>query len=254
MILAIANQKGGVGKTTTAQALAAGLNNQGEKTLLVDLDPQCNLTYSVGIDPDSVKLSVADLLEKKAAASDAIIHAAEGDIIPGNYLLTDADIRFTKKGREQLLSDALKNVCKQYRHIIIDCPPTIGILTINALATADSVLIPLTASIYSLQGLGQLNAAIKNTQKYCNPSLTVNGLLLTRYRQANFSQQTRDAVKQIAKQLNTRLYDTVIREGIAIAESQALQGSIFKTAPKSGVASDYAAFTREFLKGETENG
>lgn len=249
MILAIANQKGGVGKTTTAQALAAGLNNQGKKTLLVDLDPQCNLTYSVGIDPDSVKLSVADLLEKKAAASDVVIHAAEGDIIPGNYLLTSADLRFTGTGREYLLSNALKNVCKQYGYIIIDCPPTIGILTVNALAMADSVLIPLTASIYSLQGLGQLNAAIKNTQKYCNPSLTVNGLLLTRYRQANFSQQTRDAIKKIAKMLDTRLYNTTIREGIAIAESQALQGSIFKTAPKSGVASDYAAFIREFLKG-----
>lgn len=253
MILAIASQKGGVGKTTTAQNLAAGLhlqmkNNQKISTLLVDLDPQANLTFSAGIDPDSAPVTVADLLQKKAPAQDAIIHTAEGDIIPGNYSLTDADARFTATGREYLLSDALEPIKAQYDYIIIDCPPTIGILTVNALTVADSVLIPLTASVYGLQGLGQLHPAIQNVKRYCNHGLTINGLLLTRYRQTNVSAQTKTAIKQVAEQLETRLYKTVIREGIAVSESQTERASLFKVAPTANVTFDYRQFIREFLK------
>ena len=248
MILAIASQKGGVGKTTTAQSLAAGLHNQRGRTLLVDLDPQANLTFSTGINPEDVKMSIADLLEKKAPALSAIIHGAEGDIIPGSYALTDADTRFTATGREYLLSDALESIKANYDYVIIDCPPTIGILTVNALTVADSVLIPLTASIYSMQGLGQLVTAISNVKRYCNHKLTVNGLLMTRYRQANISEQTRSAIDNMAKQLETRLYNTVIREGIAVSESQARRASLFTTAPRANVTADYAAFIEEFLK------
>lgn len=249
MILAIASQKGGVGKTTTAQTLAAGLNNQKRRALLIDLDPQANLTFSAGIDPDSVKYTVADVLQKKVSAADAIIHAGEGDIIPGSYLLTDADIRFTNTGREYLLSDALETVKAKYDFILIDCPPTIGILTVNALTVADSVLIPLTANIYSMQGLGQLAEAISNVKRYCNRGLTINGLLLTRYRQANISEQTRNAIEAMAKQLNTRLYSAVIREGIAVSESQAQRASLYQIAPRANVTADYTAFIDEFLKG-----
>lgn len=249
MILAIASQKGGVGKTTTAQNLAAGLYNQGEKTLLVDMDPQCNLTYSTGINPDSVRLSVADILEKKAAASDVIVNAEEGDVVPGNYLLTDADVRFTGKRREYLLAEALKNVREQYGYIVIDCPPNVGILTVNALVASDCVIIPLNPSVFSMQGLGQLHQAIVTVKRYCNPSLTINGLLLTRYRRSNVAQQTKEAINNLAQQLNTRLYNTVIRETVNVVESQALRKSIFKAAPRSGVAADYKAFIDEFLKG-----
>lgn len=250
MILAIASQKGGVGKTTTAQTLAAGLNSQGRHTLLVDLDPQANLTFSTGINPDAVKVSVADLLEKKAPAQDAIMHGAEGDIIPGSYALTDADARFIATGREFLLSDALETVKAAYDYILIDCPPTIGILTVNALTVADSVLIPLTANIFSMQGLGQLVTAIQNVKRYCNHGLKVNGLLMTRYRQANISEQTRSAIEQMAQQLETRLYNTVIREGIAVSESQAQRASLFSVAPRANVTADYKAFIDEFLKEE----
>lgn len=253
MILAIASQKGGVGKTTTAQTLAAGLNRQKRKTLLVDLDPQCNLTFSAGIDPETVKISVANLLQKEATAPDAIIHTEEGDIIPGYYSLTDADGRFTATGREYLLSDALEPIKEEYDYIVIDCPPTIGILTINALTVADSVLIPLTASIYGLQGLGQLYPAIMNVKRYCNKALTVNGLLLTRYRKTNVTAQTKTAIKQIAEQLETRLYKTVIREGIAVSESQTERKSLFAVAPAANVTLDYSDFIREFLKEEKKN-
>ena len=248
MILAIANQKGGVGKTTTAQNLAAGLNNQRGKTLMVDLDPQTNLTFSAGVDPGSVSVTVADLLEKKAKAADAILQTAECDLIPGDYSLTDADIRFTATGREYLLSEALEPVRRRYKYIVIDCPPTIGILTINALAAANSVLIPLNANIYSLQGLRQLHTAIMNVKQYCNRKLKLDGLLLTRYRQANVSAEARATIEDFAKQLNTRLYKTVIREGVAVSESQAWRGSLFQTAPRANVTADYRAFIEEFLK------
>lgn len=259
MILAIASQKGGVGKTTTAQTLAAGLHrrrkdNQKIKTLLIDLDPQANLTFSAGIDPGSPRLTVADILQRKALAADAVIQTEEGDVIPGSYSLTDADARFTAKGREYLLSDALKPLKTQYDYIIIDCPPTMGILTINALTVADSVLIPLTASVYGIQGLGQLHPVIMNVKRYSNPGLTVNGLLLTRYRKSNVSAQTKTALKGISEQLGTRLYNATIREGIAVTESQTERASLFKVAPTANVTMDYDSFIREFLKEEQNNG
>lgn len=255
MILAIANQKGGVGKSTTAQALAAGLNQLKKKTLLIDLDPQCNLTYSCGIDPDETEIDVADLLEKKATAKVAIVHTAEGDIIPGNYYLTDADLRFGRaKRREYLLADALAPVVNDYQYIIIDCPPTIGILTINALSVADSVLIPVEAGIYSMQGLGQLQQTINNVKTHSNPKLTINGLLLTRYRNANINKQAQEAIKGIAGKLKTKKYDTVIRTGKAAGESQSARVSVIKYSPRSNVAKDYQDFIQEFLKGEKGNG
>lgn len=254
MILAIASQKGGVGKTTTAQTLAAGLTNQKKKTLLIDLDPQCNLTYSCGIDPDKTEYDIADVLQKKTTAKVAVSHTAESDIIPGNYLLTDADIRFSGKRREYLLSDAIAPIKENYDFIIIDCPPTIGILTINALTASDSVLIPLTASIYSLQGLGQLFDSITMVKTHCNNNLSINGLLLTRYRKTNVAEQAKEAIKGVADRLKTKMYDTVIREGVAAIECQLARESVFKYSPRSNVAKDYEMFIKEFLKGVRKNG
>lgn len=255
MILAIANQKGGVGKTSTAQTLAAGLNNQKKKTLLIDLDPQCNLTYSCGVDPDETKVDIADLLEKKATAKDAIIHTAEGDFIPGNYLLTDADLRFGRANRrEYLLSDAIKPVLDEYKFIIIDCPPTIGLLTTNAFVIADSVLIPVEAGIYSFQGLGQLNNAILNVKRHCNNNLVINGLLLTRCRNTGLDKQAKEAVTGITEKLKTKAYKTIIRESIIVRKSQLARESVLKYSPRSNVAKDYEAFISEFLKGVKKNG
>ena len=255
MILAITNQKGGVSKTTTAQALAAGLKKlHKKKTLMIDLDPQCNLTYSCGIDPDSTKYDIADVLEKKSTAKVALLHAAEVDIIPGNYLLTSADVRFTGKRREYLLSDALAPLKEEYDFIIIDCPPTLGILTINALTAADALLIPINASIYSLQGLGQLTELISTVKKHCNSNLKINGLLLTRYRKTNVAEQARKAATDAAARIDTKMYETVIREGIAAAESQIARESVLSYSPRSNVAKDYEQFIKEFLKGVKRNG
>ena len=250
MILSIANQKGGVGKTTTAQALAAELNNQEFKTLLIDLDPQCNLTYSCGIDPAKKKIDISDLLERKETAQDAIIHAPEGDLIPGNYLLTDADFRFKARGKEYLLLDALKPIRDKYRYIVIDCPPTLGLLTTNAFAAADSVLIPLTAGMLSFQGIGQLSKYITLCKEHCNRDLSINGLLLTQYKRSKVAEQSKKQLEVFANTLGTKAYKTTIRDSVTIPESQIVRESVIKYAPRSNVALDYKDFVREFLKGE----
>ena len=254
MILAVTLQKGGTGKTSCVQNVAAGLTRQGKKVLTIDLDAQANLTFSTGIDPGSAAVTVIDLLEKKAAAADAVIHAEEYDIIPGDYRLSGADVQFTATRREYLLSDALESIRASYDFVLIDCPPQLGLLTVNALTAADSVLIPMTATVYSLQGLGQLQQAIATVKRYCNRNLSINGLLITRYRPTNTTKQTKEAIKQTAETLNTKLYETIIREGVAIPEAQIQRASLFKVAPRANVTADYLAFIDEFLKGEKDNG
>lgn len=248
MILSVASQKGGVGKTTTAYSLAAGLHARGYSTLLIDLDPQCNLTYTAGADPQGAACSVYDIMQGKAAAAKAVYAAPEGDIIPGSYALTGADREFVKRGSEYTLKRALEALRARYQYIVIDCPPTLGILTINALTASNAVLIPLTANVMCLQGLAQLNNAIQNVRQYSNSALTINGLLLTRYRQAIISRDTKDAIESVGAQIGARLYNTVIREGIAVTQAQDARQSLFTAAPKAKVTADYNAFIDEFLK------
>lgn len=248
MILCISSQKGGVGKTTTAQTLAAGLHKRGYKVLMIDLDPQCNLTYSAGIDPSAPDIDLQDVLQGTAPAARAVLHTAEADLIPGSYALTSADVTFTKARREYLLADALKPLRAAYDYIVMDCPPTLGVLTINALTASDAVLIPMTANIFSIQGLAQLFEAVSNVKKYANPGLTIDGLLVTRYRQANISRDTWEAIESVAQQIGTRLYAARIREGIAVSTAQDARGSLFATVPTAKVTEDYNAFISEFLK------
>ena len=158
-------------------------------------------------------------------------------------------MEFTQPGREYLLKEILEPVKDNYDFIVIDTPPTLGILTINALTTSNDVIIPMGADIYSLQGLGQLYNTIENVKKYCNKDLTIKGLLLTKYNARTvLSKDLKDTIESKAQEINSKLFKTVIREGIAIKEAQTLQDNIFSTAPTSKPAADYEAFIKEYLK------
>lgn len=246
-IIAVINQKGGVGKSTTAQAIGQGLKElYNKKVLFVDLDAQGNLSYS--LDAPQSNLSVLDILTGKADAKDVIYHSAQGDILPSNIQLSGADLLLTEMGKEYKLKESLEPIQKDYDYIIIDTPPALGILTVNALTASTGVIIPAQADIYSLQGIGQLNNTFEAVKKYCNKGLTLKGIVLTRYNKRTvLSRDVADLIKETAKTLNTKLYKTQIRETIAVKEAQIQKQSIFTYAPSSNATLDYKNLIKEVI-------
>lgn len=247
-VYAIINQKGGVGKSTTAAALWAGLSLKGCKTLAIDLDAQCNLSYTAGA--DTAHKTALSLLTGENPAEDTIQHLPTGDIIAASKSLAGADAFITDTGKEYRLRESLEPLSAVYDYVIIDTPPSLGILTINALTACNSVIIPAQADIFSLQGIDQLNETIKPVKKYCNPALTIEGILLTRYNgRTALSRDITTYTQQLAAKLGTKVFDTTIREGIAVKEAQLNQQSIFDYAPKANVTNDYRAFIDELQEG-----
>ena len=244
-IIAIANQKGGVGKTTTAAALADGLTQRGYKTLLVDLDGQGNLTYTARADTGG--LTSYEVIHGKAPAKKAIQKTAAGDLIPASPDLALTAGELTAKGDSTRLKTALDPLRGDYDFIIIDAPPALGILTINALMAADRLIITAQADIYSLQGIGQLYGTIAAVQAQ-NKQLKIAGILLTRYNGRPLLRRDFATIaEQTAEQIKTKVYKARIREGVAVGEAQASGQSVITYSPKSNPAKDYNAFIDEFL-------
>ena len=249
--ISIINQKGGVGKSTTAQALAAGLTLKNKKVLIIDLDPQMNTSLSFMAEEGAD--SIAD-----AFSSDYDIHAAiqkteYGDIVCGSKDLSNADAALNMTGKEYLLKEALEKVVDEYDYIVIDTPPALGILTIDALTASDTIVIPAQADIYSLTGIADLTKTINTIRKYTNRTLQIEGILLTRYNpRLPFNQELVKMANDMAANLKTKLYETTIREAIAIKKAQAAQQSIFKFDEKSNVAQDYMKFVEELLAKEVK--
>ena len=252
-IIAINNQKGGTGKTTTAAALGFGLYHRGYKILLVDLDGQGNLSYTVDADCD--KYGAFGIMERPETTNNEIRFVISGsgkiDIIPSTERLAVAEKIFTEIGKEYRLKEALQQVEQSaYDYVIIDTPPALGILSINALACADTVIIPAQADIYSLQGITQISNTISTVRKYCNSKLKIDGIVLTRYNsRTTISKDLSAALTQTAQKLNTKVYDTKIRECTAIKEAQALKKDIFIYAPKSNAVDDYNNLINEIIGG-----
>ena len=246
-IFAIINQKGGVGKSTTAEAMASGLTLKGFRCLSTDLDAQGNMTYTVNGNTDGA--TVLGVLMGEVKPFDAIQHTdGFGDIIVSSKALSGADGFITVTGKEYRLKEALEKVCDMYDYIIIDTPPALGILTVNALTACHSVIIPAQAEIYSLQGIEQLSETMKPVRKYCIPRLDIAGILLTRYSQRTvLSREVAEMAKQLAQKLGTKIFSTSIRENISVKEAQISQKSLFEYAPNSNAAKDYAAFIEELL-------
>lgn len=242
--ISIVNRKGGVGKTATAHALGAGLSLKGYRVLFIDLDSQCNLSFDLGA--KTAPLTALEVLTGSAKAEEAIQHTPGGDIIAGSPALAGADMTIEGTGKEYRLKEALEPL--QYDFIIIDTPPALGVLTINALTASDRAIIPAQAEVYSLQGIGLLYEAIQAVKKYTNKSLTVEGVLITRYNgRAILSKDMKSNLEEIAQSLNTKVFQTPIRECISIKEAQAMQTDIFSYAPRSNASADYKALVEEIL-------
>lgn len=247
--IAVINQKGGVGKSTTAQAIGAGLFLKGNKVLFIDLDAQGNLSYTLG--GDTQGNTIIDVLQQEVSPEEAIQHINGADIIASSPSLAGADTVITATGKEYRLKEALEKISRQYDYCIIDTPPALGILTINALTACNGAIIPAQADIYSLQGISQLYSTIETVKKYCNPALQIKGIVLTRFSaRAIISREVAEMIDQTAAQFQTKLYNTKIRECTAIKEAQAMQQNIFDYAPKSNAASDYTELVNEILREE----
>lgn len=242
----ITNQKGGAGKTTTAAALASGLALKGYNPLLIDLDPQCNLTFITGARASGA--SALGVLTGEISAAAAIQHTGAGDLIPGSKHLSGADILFTDTGKEYRLKEALEPLRGQYSHIIIDTPPALGVLTVNALTASGAVIIPAQADILSLQGIEALSETMKPVKRYTNPGLQIEGVLLTRYSPRSvLSREIAQLAQQIAARLHTRVFRATIRDSVTVREAQISQQTLFQYAPRAKVTADYAAFIDELL-------
>lgn len=241
---AIANHKGGVGKTTAAVNIGAGLAAHGYRVLLVDMDAQANMTDTLRA--TDATPNVYDVLKGEAAAAPVEV-APRLHVIPAALDLATAEVELTTAiGRERLLSDALLPLLPQYDFVLIDTAPTLGLLTINAMAAADGVIIPLQAEYYALNGIRGLLGVIENVQRRINRGLTIGGVIISQYdTRTTLHKQVREAIVQ---QFGAAVFATPVRKGIAIAEAQAKHCDIFTYAPDSAGAEDYGKIVEEFIQ------
>lgn len=253
-IIVVANQKGGVGKTTTCNAIATGLgkHHKGYKVLAIDTDPQGNFSFSCGVNPLDCDLTVYELFHGKNV-NDAIVQTELGfDLIPSSLTLAGADMEFTRIGREQMLNKSLSNLEKDYDYIIIDTPPTLGVLSTNALSVnigSMNLIIPMMADIFSIQGLSQLAGFVDNIREYTNPNVRILGLLITKYKQRqNLTKALIDQINEQAEAIGTRVFESKIRESVAIREAALLQLDIYNEAPNSNAVLDYEDLLNEILE------
>lgn len=255
--IVIANEKGGVAKSTTAGALTTGLKLAGKKALLIDADIQGNLTKTFRA--DTAGSNVMDLLKGSTTIDKAIQHTDQGDIVPSSRTLATAELELfypagqpiTAKEKANIpyrLKRALQPVSEVYDYCIIDTPPTLGVITTNALTASNSVIIPCEAEQYSLDGLGQLYTTIQAVRKTTNPDLQIEGLLIVRFNQrTTLSRQLAETLIQASKKLQTKVFRTPIRECVALKEAHSMKRDIYRYAPRSNATADYKELVKEIL-------
>jgi chromosome partitioning protein len=250
-VIAIVNQKGGVGKTTTAINVSACLAESGHSTLLIDIDPQANATSGLGVDPNGVDLTIYEALIEEIPIGDALVPTSvEGlDLVPSHIRLTGAELEMVAMiGREKKLQQAIEGLRESYEYILVDCPPSLGLLTLNTLTAADSVIIPIQCEYYALEGLGKLLNTIRLVQRHLNPNLDIEGVLLTMYDgRLNLSRQV---AEEAVRYFNDKVYKTKIMRNVRLGEAPSFGKPIIQYDILSTGAENYISLTKEILAGE----
>ena len=255
VVLAVSNQKGGTGKTTTCENLGIGLAQEGKKVLLVDTDPQASLTVALGYPrPDDLSFTLSDVMEKimteqAIAPGEGILHHPEGvDLMPANIMLSGLEVSLVNAmNREKILKQYLDTMRREYDFILLDCMPSLGMLTVNALAAADQVLIPVQAQYLSAKGLEQLLQTINKVRRQINPKLKIEGILLTMVdSRTNYAKEISALIRE-AYGSNIKVFSTDIPRSVRAAEISAEGRSIFEHDPKGKVAEAYRVLTKEVL-------
>jgi chromosome partitioning protein len=248
-IIAIANQKGGVGKTTTSINLAASLGVLEKKVLLIDADPQANASSGLGIDVEQVEIGTYQILIHENTPEEAIVKcsAPNVDVIPAHIDLVAVEIELVdKENREYMFKQSLESLKDKYDYILIDCAPSLGLLTLNALTAADSVIIPIQCEYFALEGLGKLLNTIKSVQKVHNPDLDIEGLLLTMFdSRLRLSNQV---VEEVQKHFSDMVFKTIIQRNVKLSEAPSFGESIINFDATSKGAVNYIDLAREIIK------
>ena len=241
IVYALINQKGGIGKTTASIQLAVGLKRRGYKTLVVDMDPQCNLTFTLRGDYKN-GTTIMDAILKKVPTINAIQHLEEVDLLAGSSNMSLIERRLENDGKEFFLDEVLNDVRDYYDYIIIDGPPALSLITIGIMTAADRLIIPMVLDVYSLQGAGQLYKTYVAVKTYCNEKLDIEGILVTRN-----SQALRGVLNKVAENMHASVFKTTISNSAVVQHAAIARQSVFAYAPNSSVADEYNSFVDEIL-------